>query len=177
MHALTCLHRGGHLYGPNGYGERQFDPVSLLTSEEIVETRDLPGFVHDRVTYESHHFWIHFCRYPRRKPNINPDDERFSSVLIRVHHGGGWEVWRGDRMLAAALHLYGDDDIGAFWMCWSLIDIATSARSAGRQESAVEYRQAFADGRLKKRKLPRRSEVKIWIEPKRISGTADPGQF
>jgi hypothetical protein len=58
------------------------------------------------------------------------------------------------------------DDRGAFWLCWYLIDVARSAHAAGRQEAAKEYREAFVDGRLKKRKLPARDDVKVWIEPK-----------
>ncbi|TVR06648.1 MAG: hypothetical protein EA385_15125 [Salinarimonadaceae bacterium] len=139
----------------------------MTGSEKIVETRDLPGFTHDGVTYESHHFYIHFCRYERdgRNPSANPSTRRFSSVLVIVNHGGGWEVWSGDYMLAAALHRYGDDNMGAFWLCWYLLDSTKEALHVGRHEASREYRQAFAEGRLKKRKLPRQNSVKIWIEP------------
>lgn len=165
MHAFTCLHRGGHLYRPDRSGEDEFDPATLLCSEEIVETRDLPGFVEGGVTYESHHFWAHFCRYPHRNPHMPPPKEgRFSSALVRVHHGGGWEVWRGDYMLAKALHRYGDDDRGLFLMCWFLIDAAREAQRTGYQEAKQEHRLAFVEGRLKKRKMPGRADHKVWIE-------------
>jgi hypothetical protein len=163
-HALTLVHSGGHLYGPGGVGSVEFDPAQLLTAEIIAETRDLPGFVDTgrtvSVTYESHHFWIHFLRYAR-----NPDAERFCAVLIRVHDGAGWEVWRGDPMLAAALSGYGGDARGLFLLCWFLRDSTRAARDAGRHETAAEYRRAFVDGRLRKRKLPAQGKVKVWIEP------------
>jgi hypothetical protein len=166
MHGLTCLHDGGHIYKPGGIGELDHDPAQhLIGSEEIVSTRDLPGFAFGGVTYESHHFWIHLCQYAPNPRMQERHAERFSSVLIRVNHGGGWEVWRGDYMLAAALARYGDDDMGAFWLCWYLIDIARTARKIGAEATAAEYKQAFVDGRLRKRKLPAQGKIKVWIEP------------
>ncbi|MGY4224360.1 hypothetical protein ACVMIH_001721 [Bradyrhizobium sp. USDA 4503] len=162
MHALTCLHTCGHLYQPGGFGELEFDPAQCLTAETIVETRKLPGFVEDNTTYESHTFWVHFARFTR---TMERESERDSSVLIRVHHGGGWEVWRGDWMLARALRRYGDNDRGLFLLCWYLRDSTRAARDAGRTETAAEYRRAFVEGRLKKRKLPNRGECKVWIDP------------
>lgn len=179
MHALTRIYKGGHLYKPSGIGELEFDPAPLLTSEDIVQTRALPGFVDDDrqtpVTYTSHHFWIHFLKYRLRdnhgeSPALvraahEAQRKRFSGVLIRVHHGGGWEVWRGDAMLANALHRYGEDDRGAFLLCWFMIDAAQAADSAGYARAADEHRKAFIEGRLRKRKLPARGAVRVWIEP------------
>jgi len=86
MHSLTKLHDGGHLYGPGGMGWREYDPAQHLGgSEEIVETRDLPGFVTDRVTYESHHFWIHFCRY-KRDPDAPARAERLDRLRSQNRH-------------------------------------------------------------------------------------------
>lgn len=172
MHALTNLHKGGHLYGPGGCGEMQHDPAQHLSSELIAETRELPGFSEDGVTYQSHKFWVHFLQYARVSalPALSERDaeerKRDSGVLIRVNHGGGWEVWRGDYMLAKALRRYGSDDRGMFLLCWYLIDCAHYSRQAGRDDAAKEYRTAFVEGRLKKRKLPARGQVKVWIEPK-----------
>lgn len=170
MHALARLHVGGHIYKPGGIGELEYDPTPhLIGSESIVETRDLPGFAERGVTYESHHFWVHFARYAERQPPLTEADaqrrKQFSCVLIRVHHGGGWELWRGDYMLASALARYGSDDRGLFLLCWYMIDNAKTARDVGRHESAQEYRTAFVEGRLKKRKLPARGAVKVWIDP------------
>lgn len=166
MHSLHNCHTGPSLYGPGGIGWREYDLTPhLIGSEEIVAVRDLPGFVLGNTTYESHHFWVHFARYVPRNPNVKKS-ERYSSVYIRVNHGAGWEVWSGDYMLAESLRRYGDDDIGLFLLCWYLIDNARSARAAGREAAATEYRQAFVDGRLKKRKLPAQGKVKVWIEPK-----------
>ncbi len=166
-HMLKLLYRGGHLYGEGGIGWREYDIAPHLTIEHAAETRDLPGFVEGGTTYESHHFWVHFLQYDRNgKPERDDaEDRRDSSVLIRVNHGGGWEVWRGDYMLARALRRYGDNDRGLFLLCWYLIDTANYSKQAGRAEAAQEYKQAFVDGRLKKRKLPARGVHKVWIEP------------
>jgi hypothetical protein len=151
MHMLIKRHDGGHLYNPGGVGEREFDLTSLLLAgETVTDTRDLPGFVLGNTTYESHHFWVHFVGEQR--------------AYIRVHHGGGWEVWEGDYMLAHALRRFGPDDIGLFLLCWYLIDTTRTARQVGADESALIYRKAFIDGRLRKRRLPARGQTKVWIE-------------
>lgn len=166
MHALTKLHDGGHIYKPGGYGELEYDIGQHLIPESIVETRDLPGFVLGNVTYESHHFWVHFVRRGAcPNPYIKPPSED-SDVYIRVHHGGGWEVWQGDYMLAKALRRYGPDDIGLFLLCWFMIDAARAARYAGRTETRQEYSEAFIEGRLKKRKSRGFDSHKVWIEPR-----------
>jgi hypothetical protein len=170
MHAFTKLYSGGHIYNANGIGEIEFDPASLVSAERIVETRSLDGFVEQQktyaVTYESHKFWVHFLRYSAGR------SERDSGVLVRVNHGGGWEVWRGDEMLAEALRGYGDDNRGLFKLCWFMIDAARSAEAAGAQCATTRYRKAFIEGRLKKRKMPGRDACKVWIEPEAANSTA-----
>lgn len=170
MHTLAKLHEGRHIYKPGGIGELEYDITPHLVAEENHETRDLPGFVLGNVTYESHHFWIHFCRYKQFREGSERKD---SSVLIRVHHGAGWEVWSGDYMLAQALRRYGNDNIGAFLLCWYLIDSAKTNRQFGYENAKQEYTTAFVDGRLKKRKLPAQGKVKVWIEPSPSQPNAD----
>lgn len=168
MRSFTQIHTCGHLYGEGGRGERALDLGEFSWPGGIGETRELPGFVMDNVTYESHRFWVHFLKpRPITNPNYTPQarDRRCSGVLVVVHHGGGWEVWRGDSMLAAALERYGDDDKGLFLLCWFMVDAAREAHQRGYGEAKGEYQRAFVDGRLKKRKLPARGAVKVWIEP------------
>lgn len=173
MARFRCVHSGRHIYKPGGVGELEYDPAQHLTgSESIVETRDLPGFAFGGVNYESHHFWIHLCRYAPNPRMQERHAERFSSVLVRVHHGAGWEVWQGDYMVAAALARFGADDMGAFWLCWSMIDLAREAKGAGAEETAAEYRRAFVEGRLRKRKLPGQGKVKVWIDPPAVESEA-----
>jgi hypothetical protein len=58
---------------------------------------------------------------------------------------------------------------GSYLRCSYTLSIFTGTRAAPRRaaedKTAGEYRLAFAEGRLKKRKLPKRG-IKIWVEPK-----------
>ena len=156
MHTLQKVHTCGHLYRPGGEDDL---PPEQFTLNAIVETRDLPGFVEDRtdgspgVTYESHHFWVHFA-----------GSNGWGEVLIMVHHGGGWEVWRGDYMLAAALRGFGPDDRALFKLCWYMIDSAKERHKQGAEEASARFREAFANGWLKKRKARGSNSVKVWID-------------
>ncbi|WP_370193833.1 MULTISPECIES: hypothetical protein [Aurantimonas] len=152
-------------------GRSYVDPVlaDFLTVDVITGSRELPGFIEagrpgrPGVTYESHRFWVHQLAYGRDVDSYGADAEA-SGVLIVVRHGGGWEIWQGDSMLAEALAFYGDDDRGLFKLCWTLRDIARNARAAGHQEASTEYKKAFVDGRLKKRKKRGMSAYSVWIE-------------
>ncbi|NEV75488.1 hypothetical protein DYI24_00130 [Rhodopseudomonas sp. BR0C11] len=176
MHAFINVETCGHIYGPGGRGEIELDPAAKICgSETIVHSRELPGFVEDRangsagVTYESHRFSVHFLAFARGGAAVGD----FCGVLVRVHHGAGWELWRGDDMLADALWRYGDDDRGLFKLCWYMIDAARAARGGGAHMEGERYRRAFVDGRLRKRKLPSRGAYRVWIDPERPAPTAD----
>lgn len=140
---------------PSRYDEPA--PESLLSgTETITATRCLPGFVFENVTYESHTFWLHHVAYARTASDCG--------ILIRVRHGGGWEAWRGDKMLSRIFARIPDDH-GAFWLCWSLADLERESRAAGYGLAADTFTKAFVDGRLRKRALPKQGRVKVWIEP------------
>ena len=141
--------------------QANLDLLSLSGSEAITSTRDLPGFVLGNVTYESHRFWVHFLNFTWGGDSIG---ERYSGCLVVVNHGGGWEVYRGDYMMAEALSRFGDDDKGLFLLCWAMFDAARENREVGKIETVREYRQAFVDGRLKKRKQRGSTFYKVWIE-------------
>ncbi len=125
-----------------------------------------------------------------RKPTLHPDDaEVFSEcgricynidyrshwfVLIQsrglftliVKHGGGEERINMPRVnfkvtAQAMIHLSSDD---RYVMLHSLYDIHKQAKRDAETETAQEYRKAFVDGKLRKRKLPARGVVKVWIE-------------
>ncbi len=116
----------------------------------------LPGFVENGTTYESHQFWI----IPGRHGYLSSLD-----CIVTVRHGAGWESIRCRHMIARALLTLtaNGHDREAFFLCWELLQTARDARIDGDQRTARRYRQAFVDGRLKKRKARGRSEFKVWI--------------
>lgn len=159
MHILEQIHSCGHLYVEDGHSGRGLDVSQFhCRPENEVEVIDLPGFVEaDRqfpVTYESHHFWVYLLGKRTRR-----------NVLIVVNHGGGWEVWQGDYMLADALERYGDDKQGLFKLCWYPIDTSRESALRGMEEASKGLKRAFVEGRLKKRKMPRSDRYKVWVEP------------
>ena len=56
------------------------------------------------------------------------------------------------------------DSDARFIMLMTLEHTWNEAESKGRASESHKYRSAFADGRLKKRRLPKRGTTKIWIE-------------
>lgn len=165
MQYFTQIHQCGHLYRSGG-GEDHLNLAPFLEIYEIARTVDMPGFVDEarNVTYQSHHFWLHLLRYRRRRTDA-PMPRDHASALVVVHHGAGWEVWRANHSVVQALEGYSGDPRGLYHLCRSLIDVARSNMAAGSHKEGERYRQAFADGRLRKRKMPGRNAVKIWIEP------------
>lgn len=97
-HALVNVHYGPHIYGPEGIGELEHDPAEHLTSgsDKILETRDLPGFIYGGVTYESHHFWVHFVGGDRiYQPTTSPATERRpTTTRPRSMSWAGTPTWK-----------------------------------------------------------------------------------
>ena len=116
--SLQQVHDGPHLYGPGGRGWVALDMAQFLrdyANEAILEARDMPGFSEGGVTYQSHHFWVHLLG--DRLCGAGSLKSRFSGVLVVVNHGAGWEVWKGDYLLAEAMARYGGDERGLFKLC------------------------------------------------------------
>ena len=53
---------------------------------------------------------------------------------------------------------------------WTFLDVHHAAETKGAQDAARTYREAFVDGRLKKRRLPSKNATKVWIEPQETGG-------
>lgn len=115
---------------------------------------DEPGRVLNRVDFTSHHFRV--------------TREGDSLFRLRVRHGAGDEVvplGYGYRGVAAALAMLDSDS--RYQMLYALHAVRREGRDEGRATTRGQYVRAFADGRLKKRKVRGRAEVKVWIEPAR----------
>lgn len=87
----------------------------------------------------------------------------WGGLAILIEHGGGRE--------ALVLHsIYGaeydwlltiTDERRQYAALWALYKTADDARTIAKQETANRYAQAFAEGRLKKRRRNRRVYVEI----------------
>ena len=109
---------------------------------------------HDRngIDYRSH--WFRIVKH-------------WSRAFLLVKHGGGEERFELDYNAARAAQFFEPlNSNQRYLLMHMLYQIHSKARRAGNDETAQKYKQAFVDGRLKKRKMPRSNSVKIWIEAK-----------
>lgn len=100
--------------------------------------------------------------------NIALAKERVSGKpCILVTHGGGSEALALESSycsLPALLELAGANERACYGIMFSMYQMATQARRAATDSTAMEYRRAFADGTLRKRKQRGANGVKVWIE-------------
>lgn len=126
----------------------------------------LPGFVECGVTYESHQFWVVFDDW-----GAKPDNWKTKArphALLYVRHGGGVETIAICHMFARQLRdlfVSGTTDTaGAFFMCWGIFELARDA-AANEARTVREYHlRAFANGQMKKRKIPGKLGAQVWLE-------------
>jgi len=89
-------------------------------------------------------------------------------LMLRVKHGGGEECtdlgFPNPQNLAAFAAL---DSDGRFILFHMLRSVHDDGAALAASKTRREYAQAFADGRLKKRKVRGQAEVRVWIEPER----------
>ncbi len=84
------------------------------------------------------------------------------STLL-VAHGGGEERMRVSLPRGFSLDVL--DSNTRYWIFNAIHHAAKDAEREAEKNTSYEYRKAFADGRLKKRRLPKRGVCKVWIEP------------
>ena len=93
-----------------------------------------------------------------------------SYMAIRVDHGGGTFWLTTLHQNTAGLFIRNHASTLTDSALWELLDLLFEAyrdgRNAGSEATASEYRQAFAEDRLKKRKVRGMSAFKVWIEKK-----------
>lgn len=89
------------------------------------------------------------------------------SHMLLAQHGGGSE--RARVSLPRGFSLDGVDSNTRYWMLNAIHHAATDARRTAEDSTAHKYKAAFANGLLKKRRMPKRGVVKVWIEAPVIS--------
>lgn len=82
---------------------------------------------------------------------------------LLVRHGGGDERFRISLPRNFFDALEAMDSNTRYWILNAIFHAYHDGTMAGLTEGAGRYRAAFAEGRLKKRKLPGQSGVKVWI--------------
>ena len=121
---------------------------ALREGEELLF--DEPGRILNNVDFSSHYF--------RVVGGIGP-------LVLRVKHGAGEQslvlgyAYRGIKEALAQL-----DSDGRYSLLYALHQTNRDTTENVAAATAFKYKQAFADGRLKKRKVRGQPEVKVWIE-------------
>lgn len=138
----------------------ELDPRRAPT---LAEGEELVYCEHGRIIY----------RTPEKIPGQGTDCRshwfrvvrRSGAYFLLVHHGVGEErvsLGYSYRNFTAMFDPLNSD--ARFWLFWTILDVHHNAQRAARDQAATEYKQAFVDGRLKKRKMPGRPDTKVWIE-------------
>lgn len=140
----------GPIRDPEDWGRETWRAPQHPEGAEVLF--ELPGRIVGRVCHRSHYFRVF--------------RNRFGSRELWVRHGGGTEqillsITRIDWLSTHLASIVDDDD--RYLLVRNLYEMIGDARRRSESATALEYRQAFADGRLKKRKA--RGGVKVWIEP------------
>ncbi len=90
--------------------------------------------------------------------------KRGGVAVLLVRHGGGDDC-TGRLSLPRGFSFEAMDSNTRYWLFNAIYTAYKNGTRAGRDGATQTYRKAFAEGRLKKRKMPGRDAVKIWIDP------------
>ena len=86
----------------------------------------------------------------------------YGTYQVRRQSGLGVQTMRIGKEAVTALGMLDSD--ARFFMLYTLFEVAREASNAAHDTTERQYRAAFADGRLRKRKQRGQDAVKVWIE-------------
>jgi hypothetical protein len=136
----------GYSWDGKSVSTRPVAPPTNLTDRDVI-LFDEPGRCGGM---DSH------CHHYRLVKNSGTD--------LLVRHGGGEE--RHHVSLPRGFSFDGMDSNTRYWLFNAIHHASRDGEQRGTDKTARIYREAFVDGRLKKRKLPAQGSVKVWIESK-----------
>lgn len=88
----------------------------------------------------------------------------YGPYWLRVRHGSGDEAWSlgHEANTVRALAQLASDD--RYCVLRTMMHTLHAAERVAQEQSAMSYKQAFVDGRLKKRKTRGQATARVWIE-------------
>jgi hypothetical protein len=89
----------------------------------------------------------------------------FGGHMLRVRHGAGDESWRLDDTAVAVLRDMDSD--ARYFLLYAIMRANTDSARAARDATTREWRQATAEGRVRRRKVRGQSAYRVSIEPAR----------
>ena len=118
------------------------------------------GRILDKVDYRSHWFVL--------------SKKQYGGYHLLVKHGGGEEGIPLGYSKRYEIMMESLESDTRYYLMHALMEAFHNGKTKGRDESTTLYRNAFVDGRLKKRKLPSKNEVRVWIESPKLSKEVQP---
>jgi len=128
-----------------------------MTSRDIYLLFSEHGRIIDNIDHRSHYFRL-----------VKKETGDFA---LLVEHGGGREEILGWFLRKLIIPLNSLDSDNRYRLLYAVFQSNKEGKLDGRDRAASVYRHAFIEGRLKKRKMPRSSEVKVWIESRPLQYT------
>ena len=92
------------------------------------------------------------------------DKGEHGGYFLTVKHGGGEEHFQiaySKRLVDALAAL---DSDARYFILHQFLRIKQDAERAAQDKTANDYKRAFAEGRLRKRKLRGQDAVKVWVD-------------
>ena len=132
-----------------GNDPRHAPKLSLEEGDEILFSEH--GRVLNNVCYRAFYFSL--------------VKDQYGGHALCVSHGAGEERINGHHFRLAVAAMKNLDSDNRFRLMFALFDQHRESKRAGRNEAITTYQNAFVEGRLKKRKLPKQNRVKVWIVP------------
>jgi hypothetical protein len=161
--------RSGHGYESGSYGRCDaFDGYTILADP-------LPGYDargrDSRVFRRQSNGYGGVCYGAYTVKLAVKDGDYLKDLYLLVQHGAGREVWRMPNFsdggaLQAALVALPEREL--FALLLTIYKTASYARRQAEQETAQRWGEAFAEGRLKKRRAARGRPARIEIEPRGV---------
>ena len=141
------------------------------TYEKTYKPFELPGFIENGVTYESHHYTVILTLPVEHSWDNRTATPRSQGALVKVRHGGGDEYAALNYRLAEPLRYLLEERMHreAFFLCHALFDAARENQEIGRQKEGERLKRAFVEGCLRKRKQRGRATYKVWVDNARAS--------
>ena len=142
-----------HVTDPSNYSWRERERTRPSVPEDETIVFDEPGRIlpgHDRGTDCRSHYFVMTTSFG-------------GAPTLYVKHGAGERKYRlgWDPRIVESLRILDSDH--RFRMLLTLAQLSDAGRREGYRVGAAEYRDAFIEGRLRKRKLRGREEFKIEI--------------
>lgn len=136
------------------YGADQWRRPEIESGDTVIYDepgRVLPSFLKDTlVTYQAYYILV--------------VKQEFGGYALYIKHGGGQEKIKLSHYEPAIKSLADLSSDNRYLVLYMLYRAQTEAASEAVKKTAEKYCMAFIEGRLKKRKMPRSSAVKVWIE-------------